>query len=245
MIRIPLEKACNVRDLGGYVTKDGKMTAFGRFLRSDGITELTEADKCKLKEYGVKTVIDLRSREELDEKPNSLGQDEDVYYAHFGILDHIAQEMYPPHVLERDFLGEMYIIIMEHCQNPLASVFRLMASAEEGCILFHCTAGKDRTGIVAALLLDLAGVDYYDIVANYEVTYTYIRKNLENIVRVAPNVPGSIGLSKPQSIELFLGHLHGKYRNAEGYLNHIGISREEVDYIRNRLTAVGHHENAD
>lgn len=238
MIRIPMEMAYNVRDLGGYYAKNNMVTKNGKFLRAGGITALTETDISKLIGYGVKTVIDLRSEEEIDEKPNTFAHHETVKYYHIGLLDELDEKLYPLKTGETDFLGELYIVMLDNCKHNIMQVFKTFAHSMDNCTLFHCTAGKDRTGIIAAILLDMAGVDYYDIIANYEVTYTYIKKRLSEIIGDSPEDHARIGLSNPQSIEMFLKYLYAEYGGAEQYLKHIKISNEEINTIKNNFVSV-------
>lgn len=231
MIRIPLENAFNVRDLG-YYAAEGGMTKSCKFLRGDVVCNLTEKEVDKLISYGVKTVIDLRSDDEVVVAPNSFFDNSNIKYYNIGVLENIDDQDLPIAKIEENCLGKLYIYIIENCVDKVLEVFNIIADSMDGCTLYHCKAGKDRTGVISALLLDLAGVDYYDIIANYEVTHTYIRKNMANVLRSEFEVKNGLGFSNPINMEMFLEHLYKKYGNATKYLKAIGLAEAKIEHIK-------------
>ncbi len=170
-IRLPLKNAYNVRDLGGYPC-DGGVTGWRAFIRADGLERLDETDILFLREYGVKTVIDLRSDDELKTAPDPEGLRAFTDYFNIPLIPGAAADI-TKHVpnTPSGFLSEFYLLIFKNGHGALHTVMEAIAGAREGGILFHCAAGKDRTGIIAALLLGLAGVAQADILSNYEITY--------------------------------------------------------------------------
>lgn len=171
-VRLPLEGAHNVRELGGYPVAGGGQTRYHRFLRSDGLGGLTPADAEFLHAYGVRLVLDLRDPDEVEMNPDvSLG--DDVAMANVPLLD---VDISDKEALERRFAAETptyeFFYDMVLSKKPqLARCFRLIAEApKDCCVLFHCAVGKDRTGILAMLLMALAGCDKWDCVANYVQT---------------------------------------------------------------------------
>lgn len=135
--RIPLGNMMNLRDLGGYPLPGGGHTAWGRLLRGDNPLGLSEADAGWLLERGVRTVIDLRSDGELERRPDELSRIPGFAYHHVSM---VGGEKLPN---EESDIGRGYFAMLERRENP-ARVLRLIAQAEGG-VLFHCTAGKDRT----------------------------------------------------------------------------------------------------
>ncbi len=176
--RLPLEGASNVRDLGGYPTAGGGMTRYHRFLRSDWLVGLTEGDCAFLRGYGVVAVIDLRDPREVEGEPDRpIGPD--VRSANFPLLqldisnDEMMRMIYEDY---RPSFSQLYDMILAS-RDGIANCFRFIAEAPEGCILFHCMAGKDRTGILAMLLMALAGCDKWDCVSSYVQSQLHMMRN--------------------------------------------------------------------
>ena len=150
--RINLEQAINVRDLGGYPTPDG-CTPYGRFIRADNMVGLTEADLETLYQAGVRTVIDLRTPGERERQPGSFENWRDVRVVPCSLLG----ESLDSFTGFMRSLGENYSEMIVRDRDHYRDLFEIILSENQrGGILFHCTAGKDRTGVTAALLLGLA-----------------------------------------------------------------------------------------
>ena len=145
--RIPLGKMNNLRDLGGYPAGDG-VTVWERFLRGDNPAGLSEQDIQWLRERDITTIVDLRSGEELARQPDQLRGQPGFLYHHCPL---VGIEKLPN--LEAD-IGRAYFEAMDRLTCG-GRAMRILAAAPGG-VLFHCTAGKDRTGILAMLLLSLA-----------------------------------------------------------------------------------------
>jgi protein-tyrosine phosphatase len=234
-IRLPLKKAYNVRDLGGYACRDG-VTAFRRFVRADGLENLDEGDIAFLKEYGVKTVIDLRSADELALWPDppaltAFADCINIPLIMGNALDDSRFADVPP----GRFLAEYYLDILKNSQQAVRAVIETIASAREGGVLFHCVVGKDRTGTIAALLLGLVGVSTADILSNYEVTYTFIRQNSALMAQNAQS-PIEHMYSPRDNLEAGLEHIN-TFGGISDYLEEIGVKPETLERVRNRLTA--------
>ena len=206
---LPLEGTGNTRELGGYRTVGGGRTVPGRFLRSDGLQELTGEDNRSLYEYGVRCVLDHIQSDNMA-----------------GLL---------PATME-----EMYCSLLDGSGDTLAAIFREMLRYPGDCVLFHCTAGKDRTGVVSMLLLALAGVDEDTIVADYAATEALMkekfnrqRAKLRTLMGI--EVPEYVGWSRPESMERTLRHLRERYGGAKAYLIRIGLSEEECCRLRRQI----------
>ena len=164
-IRLPLKGSYNTRDLGGYPTYDGNATRFNQFLRSDEVGYLDKDDIEFLKEYGVKTVIDLRTENELDQIPNPFEDEPSIQFHHISLLSQsMIQEM--TENFNTVLMDVNYINTLEKEKQSIAKVLKVIHDSEDGCVLFHCSAGKDRTGLIVMLLLGIAGVDYQDIITD-------------------------------------------------------------------------------
>ena len=141
VIRLPLEGADNTRDLGGYVGENSKVGKFGVFLRSNSLCFLTQNDNEYLKNYGVTTIIDLRSKETSNEKVDNIDKSVFKFYNIPLLTDKFNENL----ALEKENfkMGEGYKLILEN-KMAIKEIFEVLAKTEGGC-LFHCTAGKDRT----------------------------------------------------------------------------------------------------
>jgi protein-tyrosine phosphatase len=121
--------------------------------------------------------------------------------------------------------------------RPMAEIFHIIAQAKGG-LLFHCAAGKDRTGVVAAILLMLAGVEQPELLADYILTAAYLREPIRKLTEADPDIPAYIVTPRIEFIERFLGSFLECYGDARNYLRSIGISEEETKFITQRLTVL-------
>ncbi|UQZ33401.1 protein-tyrosine-phosphatase [Paenibacillus sp. PK3_47] len=232
---LQLEGAYNVRDIGGYGTADGLVVQRGRLFRADGLHRLTEGDQQSLLGRGIRTVIDLRHGDELLQKRNVFADSGDVAYYNVSLIN-------PATTMAANIrsLGDMYKNMLDECGPQLSRVFELIAQAEGTGVLFHCAAGKDRTGVVAALLLDLAGVPVPNIAADYAETETNLLPLMEEFRAEMPEImqggiyEAFLG-SAPENMELMLDHLHRVYGGAEDYLLSVGISGAQIEALKRML----------
>ncbi|MDR1355356.1 MAG: tyrosine-protein phosphatase [Propionibacteriaceae bacterium] len=233
-IRLPLENAYNVRDLGGYPCPGG-VTRWNTFLRADGLSALSAADIDFLLRYGVRGVIDLRSAQELVSAPEPEKLLAAVEYFHIPLLSGDVTDATKVQIAPSEsFLGTFYREIIKNGKAAIKNVIETIAAVDTGAVLFHCAAGKDRTGITAALLLGIAGVDISDIVANYEVTYTYIRKN-PTIIAEAAIYPVEFLFSHAEFIEGALTDIVDTYGSIWNYLLDCGVAEQALHRIRERF----------
>lgn len=165
-----LESTMNTRELGMYRIQGTKnYTLSNRIYRSDRCESLSASDKKLLLDRDITTIIDLRSEQEAETKPSAFSSDSDFIVFHYPIVE----GMLPPNCLEAVPVPYMEIA---HA-DCVKEVFKTIADANGG-VLFHCTAGKDRTGVVSAILLALVGVSDEDIVYDYAISENSINKGL-------------------------------------------------------------------
>lgn len=236
--RLPLVGTHNTRDLGGLPASDGRMVARGRFLRSDSISNLTPADEDFLYDYGVRTILDLRDEHEVKRSPDKLVGRPGVTYRNIPLLSGNAADVgYVREALPNGVtMADIYLFIIENRQ-PVGEVFHAIADASEGCILFHCAVGKDRTGIVGMLLLRLAGVDEFDCVADYVQTQPNMERDpgyRELYAAVDPSERQFME-SRAETIRTAMSHIREKYGNERSYLRACGVTDDELDSITRRL----------
>jgi protein-tyrosine phosphatase len=228
-----------VRELGGYPVAGGGQTRYHRFLRSDGLNGLTEADAAFLHAYGVRLVLDLRDPDEVAERPDiSLG--DDVVVVNVPLLD---IDISDKEALEKRFATEppTYEFFYEMVLNKkeqMARCFKLIAQAPaDACVLFHCAVGKDRTGILAMLLMALAGCDKWDCVANYVQTRANLMRH-DWYVTYWENGDENDPLNdSPASAMEFTWELLQQMGGIVAYLHDCGVSHQEMEAVRSRLLA--------
>ncbi|MGX1307753.1 protein-tyrosine phosphatase [Amorphus suaedae] len=238
---IALEGAHNVRDLGGYETAGGGVTRWRSVLRAGVLTHLTADARTALVDMGLATVIDLRGADELATQPNPFRDDARVAYRNVPLFHALAPiEMLDPDGRPFD-MGNRYRQGLDGCQERFAEVFRTILEAEPGAVLFHCSAGKDRTGLIAALLLSVAGVSDETIVDDYALTAT-VAQPLLAILRegalargAAPELVDRTLASPPETMRRTLDHLQAGYGGATRYVSAIGLGDDEVARLRARL----------
>jgi protein-tyrosine phosphatase len=247
--KIALHSFYNLRDLGGYPVRSGGYTS-ARMLRGDCLTTASEQDQKFLADHGLRTVIDLRNAPEREKIPRGFQNYPDIacYQAPLIPENNFAGFEGSP---ESFTLGRMYISILDKAQAALLQVFRIISKAGEdgsGRILFHCTAGKDRTGIVAALLLELAGVDRETIVRDYVLTDENLLP-VRDILRQNSGLPANAEAladellsARPQNMETMLTHLQRAYGGAEKYLARIGLGPAELETIISVMREGEKHE---
>lgn len=229
---ITLENVVNIRDLGGYKTFDGKLTKHNIFYRSGNTDKSSKNDIKKLIEvYNVKTVIDLRNNEEIKQSPDKFAEIPEVNYINTPIEYSECIEEFKS--TDRG-LAVLYDYILKEKKQVLKTVFDTIASANEGSILFHCTLGRDRTAMVAMLLLGLVGVNRNDIIQNYTVSYDLI-KDLDIIKRDLVYYGKRKTITLPEYIESAMDFIKNDYNTFENYLLDCNVSKNNLIKIKNRF----------
>ena len=226
-----LESTMNTRELGMYRVQGTKCyTLNNRLYRSDRCEDLSNRDKSFLLDRNITTIIDLRSNQEADIKPSAFAKDKDFLFFHYPIVE----GMMPPNNLEAVPVSYMEIA---HA-DCIKGVFKTIANAPGG-VLFHCTAGKDRTGVVSAILLALVGVSDEDIVYDYVISREFNKQRLEAFLKEHPEIDRDIVLANEKSMYGFLRMLREKHNSVEQYLLDIGITGDEIQRLKNILVREG------
>lgn len=226
----------NVRELGGYRTEDGRETQWARVVRSDNLIRLTEAGQQALVDHGVRTIIDLRLPRELETDPPPFRDHDTVAYHHVSFIDPNAEPGPPVATIVDD-----YKRILDRYTSSVAAIMRAIAEAPEGAVLFHCHAGKDRTGMIAALLLRLAGVPIETAAEDYGLTTQCLRPLDEEWLENGPGDRAARereymrSMARAEVMQEVLEHLESEYGSVEGYLLHTGVSPEDIARLRARL----------
>ena len=237
----------NARDLGGYPTRDGKVTRFGVFVRSEAPVELPQSDLEYLREYGITASMDFRGTMEIQARPSDLKTC--MAYHHKPLFNEAAAAgTSHKHIAITDW-GPQYVSMAEDARDWAIEVLAI-AAENPGALLYHCTTGKDRTGIMSCYLLAIAGVDIPDIVADYCVSQVYLEPVYEKMrsgaLRIGPppgdNMappPGDMPKmdnrffeTPPSAILTLTNYLTEKYGGIVEYLRHIGVPESTMDAIR-------------
>ena len=247
---IPLAGAANVRDLGGLRLRDGGETRSGVVLRSDALDGLTVEDVVALADaYGLRHVIDLRSDGERFERGRGLLGERGVVYTEVEV---IPSDVIGTRQSDREerlangeepavIMADGYVHLLDLGRPAFAKAVTAIADDSGTPALFHCSAGKDRTGVLAALLLDVAGVEHDAIVADYALTTERIEAVFARLsgaawfTRLTEEVPAFVFGSQAETMDLFLKAIGDRWGDAAGYLASVGVTSETIDRIRTIL----------
>lgn len=211
---LALDGTKNTRYLGIYKDIGGNSLNQKAFLRSDNTNNLSKNDLKKLKELNVKTVIDLRYPNETAKTPDKFKDVEWVKYHNITVAINRKYSLY-----------DRYIKALE-CKKLIKNIFETIANAKEGTILFHCTYGKDRTGILSMLLLGIADVKNEDIVENYLDCYLFDCS--------AENYDKEYGKNK-ENIEKVINYIIYKYGSFDNYILSTGLSEENLYRVKQSI----------
>ena len=237
----------NARDLGGHPTEDGAETRFGSIVRADSVRLLTDEGWQALVDYGMKTVVDLRTDEELAADPPA---DLPVSVSHVPFIETDRGD-WPEVEAELEAIvkaapdvatatRDVYLLFLERFAENVASAVRAVADAPDGGVVVHCAGGKDRTGLVTALLLHLAGVGIQEIARDYALSEERLRTRHEEWLARAESEEERERLQRvmqtpADSMRGVLEELERRYGSVEGFLRHGGLTNDELARARARL----------
>lgn len=234
-----LPHAFNVRDMGGIVTESGRAVRWNRLFRADALSALTAEEWQTLYEKGVRTVVDLRSLSETETFPDRVPD---------GIALHhcpMQEENLDIHNLDegaaaafRRSMSECYADMVRKTPHLLcAALHTVTEGLKNGAVIFHCTAGKDRTGVLAAVILTILGAYDADILADYEVSNTYNRNGLHRLLESMPNYEELLPMlsSAPAHMEALLQFFRDS--NLTGILAENGFAEADCEVLRELLLA--------
>jgi protein-tyrosine phosphatase len=237
--------AClNVRDLGGHPTQEGGETRFGAYVRADNVERLTERGWRALVDYGVRTVVDLRLAEERTTAPPeglpivSLHRPlvPDFGHPDWEEINALSLGATPP-----DSTHLVYVQFLERYRDRFGHAIATIATADNGgAVLFHCMGGKDRTGLVTALLLRLVGVEHEAVAADYARSGTNLQALHDDWIGGAVDdeereLRIRICATPAAAMLAVLGTLDERYGGVEGYLRAAGLGDRELAGIHSRL----------
>lgn len=247
--RIPLENAENVRDLGGYHTTDGLVVRKGLLYRSGDISRLSEHDLQWMEQTGLSTVYDFRSQQEIAQGQDRLPASGRVQWVHLPIADdRLDIARLRDQIMQGDLSGlpedMTYTHVVLHYTGPLRDWFQQIATPGAAPLLFHCTAGKDRTGVAALLLLMALGVPEDQALKDFMASNTFLEDSIEKTlwkVRIVSllradeeRLRGILGVEK-KNMTAALDAIRQHYGSVDNYLRTaLGVD----DTLRARLRAL-------
>jgi len=241
---IALHGAHNFRDVGGYRTDDGGTLAWRLLYRSDGLSRLDDHDVEVLDALGLQSVLDLRTERELAERGRFPVDRHPVHFHHLPMIDVTwgLDEGPEPGAPTWTFLHRKYAEMLAEGEWWVAKAFHLLAVPGALPAVFHCAAGKDRTGILAALVLSSLGVADDDVAADYALTRDGMRRMSAWAERSNPelaealrNHPASHLAAEPEAIARLLDDLRARHGSIPGYLVTIGVSEAVLGRLRDEL----------
>jgi protein-tyrosine phosphatase len=241
------EGCLNARDLGGLPIRNGGETRFRAVVRADSVRQLSADGWRALVDHGICTVIDLRDEHErADDPPAELP----VTVVHAPFLsgtragtEELREELDAAAAAAPDVATatrDVYLLFLERFRSNVAAAVRAVANAPAGGVVIHCAGGKDRTGLLSAFLLHLAGVADDDITADYALSEERLRPRHERWFAAAETEEElerlrRIAQTPAASMAGVFAELESRYGGVEGYLLGTGVSAEELDRVRARL----------
>ena len=236
---VPLAGTVNARDLGGLPLAGGGVTRHGQLLRSDVPLRLDPEDRERLIRLGIGTVVDLREAHELVRDHNALVGFDGIAVHHVEVWRLINEVGVAPD--DPWSITGFYLSALDHAGAAFAAAVRLLAEAE-GAALFHCTAGKDRTGLLALLVLEAVGVTREAVIEDFALTDARIGSIRERLTEEAagrgiarPDFERLLGAT-PDLIEPALAHLDRLHGGAEAYLRRHGADPATLARLRAKLS---------
>lgn len=243
---VALEAVHNFRDLGGYVGSGGRTIRAGILYRADGLHRLSPADVDVVASLGIRTVVDLRTEEEIDNVGTFPRDRFPVDFHHVPIMDVTWRGMDMP-TFERaaDFLHYAYTDMLVTSRDRFRDAFERVTAAADAPVVFHCMAGKDRTGLLSMLLLGVLGVSHADIAEDYGLTTESIRrfrdwvalKHPERLVHFDDPDTAHHYSSDPAAMERLLADIETEHGSVEHLVRSMGVDDDVITLLRRRLLA--------
>ena len=239
---LDIDGANNVRDLGGYPTQDGRRTRWKTFVRAASLHRLTPESQAAMLDYGIRTVIDLRRTSELEERPNVFAGSSEVVYLHQSLLndpavpgiDDLVQTGEPA-----DRIVASYTSWLDRYQPRFLRTLTTLADSSSRPAVYHCAGGKDRTGMISALLLSIAGVPVEIIAEDYALSGRYLIDRFFEEQAVPGQTPESYtwkdyqrDFCPPGAMLKVLAYLDETYGGAKGFMRTVGLTTDQIEGLR-------------
>lgn len=246
---LPMDGAHNTRELGGYKTADGLSVKWGMLFRSDKLSDISKTDQAYLQNLGIKKIIDFRSKEEKAEDPDIIPKG--ISYIEMPISVDGAMRSKIEAVLKGETNKEVKSFLIDANKEFVSDYVEVYENFlrglidDEGPILFHCTAGKDRAGFAAAITLIALGVSKEDVIKDYMKTNQFTKKRIEEIIKQielmtlyqtdAEILRPLLGVER-EYIETAFHTAEEEYGSLENFIkNGLNISDEDIKKLRNKF----------
>lgn len=238
---VELESCCNFRDLGGYPAADGRRTRWRRLFRADGLTSLSDGDRAMLRSLGVRNVIDLRTALEVESRGRFPEDVEGIAYHHLPLTDTLPGAEDVPDWGQPSFVARRYASYLDGGAASMRAALDLLSDPGNLPAVFHCSVGKDRTGVLSAVVLGLLGVPDEVIVEDYVLSSLAMGRILERLqdeyqeaAEVVARFAPVILSVEPASMEGFLEAIHARFGSFDGMAEALGRTTT-VDNLRQNL----------
>lgn len=238
---LPLEGCFNFRDLGGYATATGRKVKTGMLFRSDGLQNLTSQDANYVREtLGLVTVVDFRNTHEVARDGRSDAAIPWVNYLIEPVLEERGAITATGEEDPAERLTDMYLWALRNGGGHLASAFNVVATVENLPAVFHCSAGKDRAGVFASLILGVLGVAEKSIVEDYLVTNQKVALIIQRLSSRPGNehmqrIPVDFFRAQAPAMEAVLAEVRAVHGDAAGFFQSNGVDQATIDRFRATL----------
>jgi protein-tyrosine phosphatase len=240
---VAFEALFNVRDLGGYRTADGRTTRWQTLYRADGINRVGAADLARLAALGLRTVVDLRTMGEVEQRGRFPVDALPVDYHHLPVIREtwekweVADDVDPV-----EFLVQRYQEMLDEGASALAAALAILADPTGYPAVFHCAAGKDRTGVLAAVVLAVLGVDDDTVAADYglsraamDTLVEWLRVNAPDALDAMTDQPAAFLDAPPRAMHEVLALVRAEHGSMVGYVTSIGVEATTIESLRRQL----------
>ena len=235
---LDFEGCVNFRDLGGYRTADGRTVAWRRLFRADGLHKLTGSDRAQLRDLGLTTVIDLRTLDEAAQRGSFPVDDVPVRYVGLPLTDVLPATEDLPDWGEAAYVATRYGAMVSEGGPVLTEAIHVLADSGSLPAVMHCSAGKDRTGVLSALVLAFLGVPDETIVEDYALSAAAMGRLLERLKAEYPDAVDQVEKYAPavlhvvpETMEQFLAALRLEYGGYDELAAELGVVAA-VDRLR-------------
>lgn len=240
---ITFERAFNVRDMGGIPTADGAVVRAGRLFRADGVHRLAGPDVEVARRLGLRTVLDLRTTSEVESRGTFPADELGVDWYHLPLITRQwSEDSFEQADTVVEFLAARYVAMLDSGGAAIARALELVATGTPA--LFHCAAGKDRTGVLAAVLLGLVGVDDEAIAADYHASaagmgrlQAWLRSEYPEAASAMTDQPPEYLECPPEAMLRFLATVRERHGSMAGLASALGVPGEVVAALRPALVA--------
>jgi protein-tyrosine phosphatase len=238
----------NLRDIGGYTSRSGQKIRYNRLLRSGNLDQVPAKSQTRLLTYGVNYIIDVRDQWEQAKYPNVFTNIVEVRYQNIPFIgdSHLKDNESQGKMGEADSLSDTYAFLLDNCKEQVVNIIQAIAqSSKVDCTIVHCVAGKDRTGLIIALLLAALDIPSKTIVQDYALSGIWSNE-LENQWQVEDDDPQEMMKRKRDAaatkeiMKRTLLYLQENYGGINDYLDAIGCDNSLREKLQNQLLDSGH-----